>query len=47
MYIPKYNQLSLYNVTYMYVFNADHLALDNKLVRSFLELVLSSAPCLA
>lgn len=37
LYIPKYNLLSLCNVTYMCVFMADALALDNQLVYSSLE----------
>lgn len=29
--------LSIYNIVFMYVFKADHLALDNELVFSFPE----------
>lgn len=32
LYIPKYNLLSPYKVTCMYVFRTDYLALDNQLV---------------
>lgn len=37
VYILKYNLLSLYNVTCVHVFRADHLVLVNQLVCSPLE----------
>lgn len=41
IYIDKYNQLSLYNVTSMYVFRTDYLVLDNPVVRYSLRRTLS------
>lgn len=37
MHISRYNLMSLYNLVYLYVLRADHLALDNQLLCSFWE----------
>lgn len=44
IYIPKYNWLSLYNVTHMYVFRAHYSAPDNQLVCSSLRKTTSCIP---
>lgn len=46
MFIPKYNLLSSYNGTPMYIFRAGCLALGNQLVYSSLGKITSPPTCL-